>query len=113
MQDRSASRFLPDMMAPNIFVGLSAWFSETVDPSVKHAWFRGGGQVETKEEADFVICTQFSEGVVERQPKSRYPIAVFHPDWILKSYNEGRVLSVGQFLILYPDLIKEVNRLFP
>lgn len=109
-QLESRSRFLPEPTTNRLFTGLTAWFSNSIPQSVKDTWFLSGGELETKEEADFILSSSFSEGMIDvKNFKSRYPVVVIHGDWIVHSSKEGKILPITSYLLL-PDCLKHYTK---
>ena len=106
LEPRSRS-FLPRPTTNRLFTGLTAWFSNSIPQSVKDTWFLSGGELETKEEADFILSSSFS-WIDVRKVKSRYPVAVLHGDWVVQSSKEGKILSITSYLLL-PDCLKDTT----
>ena len=101
-----------------LFDRKTAWFAVDVAAEVKHLWFVNGGEMETLEHADYVFSGRYEDEEVQQSLSGRpgkYPVAVFHPDFIEAVCAEKCMTSVpiGRFLLMPVALQTEVAAEFP
>lgn len=109
-----------DESLPGLFSGKTAWFAVNVSAETKHAWFTHGGEVETAEKADYVFSERYEdEEMLQklqlRQKDCKYPIAVFHPDFIrtVCAHESLTSVPIAKFLLLPLALQAILRRHFP
>jgi hypothetical protein len=101
-----------------LFQGKTAWFAVDVDSSVKHLWFRAGGETETLEKADYVFSGRYEDEELQQSlaaRRSKYPVAVFHPKYIeaVCSQKCTTSVSIGKFLLMPAALRTALGSQFP